>query len=877
MTTISACPDQSTWLRFLEEQVHEPELSVLGNHLDACPACTNEMGRLAGSWSLDGGRHPAPLALATATHNMLQELAANPDLSRAADAAAFDRLLPEIPGLTDFVRVGQGGMGVVYRAQEINLNRTVAVKVMSGSGLASTSSRLRAEREALTLARLQHPNVVQIFRSGEANGFPYLIMEWIQGGTLQDRICQKPLDPMEAATLVRDLALAIGEAHALGIIHRDIKPDNVLMMPSSRPDRPPVPKLADFGLSRPDDATPGLTGVGLIVGTPSYIAPEQTSLDSTLGEVGPATDIHGLGATLYALISGQPPYNGQTSRESLLRSASGVVTPLESLCHGLSLDLKTIVEKCLQHSPQRRYRSAGDLADDLTRFLAGEPILARPISKPERLAKWARRKPLAAAVTLLLGLGGIAGIVGTSYHLHSISFALTEKDQALDTAKLAVELGKRTQDQLRASLGSLTNDVVDRMIQRGPALDAGDRDFLRSVREMYLKLPLEFDPLEAHKYRANGLFKLANLFFQIEQYDEVHTCAKAALADCDAALALDPEDRQIAKMRLKLLLSDHHALFRSQRFPESEQAARRLIDESQWIAQIDPASGNSVAHALISLGINLAETNRSEEAIGFVSKGIALFEQIRRESPDNDARWHSMAMGHYNAALCLSHAGQPEGQKAQLLTMLSVAEEAAQKFPAKRLNFLNVQQIGLGFLAGTYLREGRLQESKELVDRALTLSRIALESQPDQALLVKLRDGLIDSAILEYEICKQEHRPLDAEAALQEAVQAARQNRLETPAIYYHSHRLMESLRQIAALFEQTNQAEAARRAYEEIIEVARPWLNFERHTTAVRETMNNAMDRLISQASLEGNHGRVASLTAERIQQQMGRPDEQK
>lgn len=254
-------------------------------------------------------------------------------------------------------------------ARDTALDRMVAVKVLWSFGPLSDAARARATRESLMLARLNHPNVITIYGTGgTAEGVPYLVMELVAGQSLQQRIDAEPLPPREAARIVRDLARGLSEVHALGIVHRDLKPDNVLLARTAGPGGD-LPKLADFGLARPDDAAANLTQADAIAGTPSFMAAEQTGLDPTLGDVGPATDIHGLGAVLYAAVVGRAPYEAKTPGESLGLAARGEPTGLPILTARCPPDLRTIVEKCLWPDPVQRYRAPGDLADDLERFL----------------------------------------------------------------------------------------------------------------------------------------------------------------------------------------------------------------------------------------------------------------------------------------------------------------------------------------------------------------------------------------------------------------------------------------------------------------------------------------------------------------------------
>ena len=267
-----------------------------------------------------------------------------------------------VPGLTDLVEVGRGGMGVVYRARESRLDRVVAVKVLAPDATPTPERRSRAEREALLLTRIVHPNVVQILYVTDVAGAPAIVMEWIDGPSLDERVGAGTLPAAEAAALVADVGRGVAALHARGIIHRDIKPANVLLAPAAG-GRRPTPKLVDFGLARPDaDPGPAVTRDGIAVGTSSFMAPEQTGLDPALGQVGTAADIHALGGLLSWLLCGSAPFDAKSTSESLRRAAAGEFRPLGALVAGVPADLtppRATVRRRSGGAPLTRGRRAG--------------------------------------------------------------------------------------------------------------------------------------------------------------------------------------------------------------------------------------------------------------------------------------------------------------------------------------------------------------------------------------------------------------------------------------------------------------------------------------------------------------------------------------
>ena len=304
--------------------------------------------------------------------------------------------------------IAEGGMGVIFKARQVSLDRVLALKMIRSGRFATPDDLQRFRLEAEAAAHLDHPNIVPIHEVGEHEGHHYYSMKLVEGGSLAAHAGRFAADPRAAATLVATVARAVHHAHQRGILHRDLKPANILL--SAPPGGPPghwTPLIADFGLSKRVEAAPsaGLTRSGSIVGTPGYMAPEQA--DGERGAITTAVDIHALGAILYELIAGRPPFRAGTVLETLRLVREEEPARPRSFNPRVDRDLETIALKCLEKAPSSRYTSATALADDLDRWLAGMPIQARPASLPERLVKWARRRRTVAAL-LFVGVLAIA-------------------------------------------------------------------------------------------------------------------------------------------------------------------------------------------------------------------------------------------------------------------------------------------------------------------------------------------------------------------------------------------------------------------------------------------------------------------------------------
>jgi WD40 repeat protein/Flp pilus assembly protein TadD/tRNA A-37 threonylcarbamoyl transferase component Bud32 len=317
----------------------------------------------------------------------------------STEASPLAEVLPEVPGYAIESVLGRGGMGVVYKARHLALKRTVAIKMMLAGNHAGELDRTRFKAEAEAVARLQHPNIVQVHEVGEHQGCPYCALEFVVGGSLDRKLAGNPLPAEQAVALAELLARAMEVAHQARVIHRDLKPANVLLSADG------TPKITDFGLAKKLDEA-SQTQTGAVMGTPSYMAPEQAVGSK---EIGPAVDVYALGAILYEILTGRPPFKAANAYDTILQIMADEPVPPTRLNPKVPRDLETVCLKCLHKEPQRRYASAAALGDDLRRLREGEPIQARPVGRVERAIKWVRRNPVVAA---LLALVVIVAAVG---------------------------------------------------------------------------------------------------------------------------------------------------------------------------------------------------------------------------------------------------------------------------------------------------------------------------------------------------------------------------------------------------------------------------------------------------------------------------------
>jgi WD40 repeat protein/tRNA A-37 threonylcarbamoyl transferase component Bud32 len=411
------------------------------------------------------------------------------------------------PGYEVVGELGRGGMGVVYLAWQVRLKRLVALKMLRDGALADAEALARFRAEAEAVGRLQHPNIVQVHEVGEHDGRPFLVLEYVAGGSLAQRLDGTPWAARPAAALVEALARAIDAAHRQGIVHRDLKPANILLVSgglvrgegsSATTHASPLtihqPKITDFGLAKFLVGGSEQTQSGQVMGTASYMAPEQAGGQTRL--VGPPTDVYALGAVLYELLTGRPPFRGETVMETLQQVSAGNPVPISRLQPRVPRDVETICLKCLEREPHRRYPGALELAEDLQRFLAGLPVRARPIGPVGRLGRWCRRNPALAgsigmAAAALLAAAGVSLVFGLSEHQAAIALEATLQQTKRDAARLQWDRGRGLCEQGQVGQGLL---VLARVLQMLPADD--------SLLQPALRLDLADFARQLHSLRA---------------------------------------------------------------------------------------------------------------------------------------------------------------------------------------------------------------------------------------------------------------------------------------------------------------------------------------------------------------------------------------
>jgi len=561
-----------------------------------------------------------------------------------------------LPNYEFLEELGRGGMGVVWKARQLGLDRFVAIKMILSGSQASQEEMQRFQAEAQALARIRHPNIVQVYEvgswlpAGSSERLPFIAMEYVDGQRL-DRICAgMPMSPLESAELVQVLAEAIHGAHELGIVHRDLKPANVLIsVPGSASSSTSssdaraspglsladcVPKITDFGLAKRLEDDGAQTHSGALIGTPSYMAPEQARGQSRT--VTPAADVYALGAILYELLTGRPPFRGTTIWETVDQVIhTEPVTP-RALQPRVPRDLETICLKCLQKSPGRRYETAASLAADLARFLRREPIHARPTGPVERLFLWTRRNPLVASLAAALLAAIAVGFAVVSYlYLQAAAnyaAAARARDDKAQALRDLVEQQAETRNALqraRSALERISDRVVEESFSRHPRLTEADKQYLRQFLADYEELAQQADDSTAARHlRAEGHARIGRLRQRLGDVGEARAAYEVAHKLDDELLGENRHDRTARRRRAEVASGQGQLEERTGNprgaFPHYNSA----LEDYRQLAEEDPndaAARRGLAQTLLNLGMlhrALGQLNESRRELNAASREL---------------------------------------------------------------------------------------------------------------------------------------------------------------------------------------------------------------------------------------------------------------
>jgi serine/threonine-protein kinase len=783
------------------------------------------------------------------------------DQDRLTRLAAPFRSLRPAPALPAGARVGgyellgelaRGGMGVVYRARQLRPNRVVALKMLRAGPRAGADELRRFRAEAEAAARLDHPNIVPIYEVGEHDGQPFFSMKLVDGGHLGTRVPELLDSPRESAALLAAVARAVHYAHQRGVLHRDLKPANILLQMGNgewgvgneagsfpTPHSPfPIPKITDFGLAKllsADGSTPdglgGLTQTGTALGTPAYMAPEQAAGGPAAATT--AADVYSLGAILYELLTGRPPFRAETPLATLRRVTESEPERPRQVRAGVPRDLETVALKCLEKDPARRYPSAAELADDLERWLRGETIKARPVGPLGALERWARRQPVLAGLAAALAVAVVAGLAASTVlwrQAERHAAAAEERERESERLRTLAEQNWRESERLRELVEAnfrlahrAVGDFCNRFTEQQLNDDAARQGLGRELLDTALKYYQEFlavrgdDPALLEEF-ADAHFRLASLKSMTGSRTEALAAFEKARSIYDDLIRRHPDRASLRSARAWILnriglvqadlgrQTDALASFRDARVALEELTARRPEDAE-------------LAHRIVSV---LGHEGNAHRALGDRAAADDCYrrqgeqaERVQRLLPGNRVARLDQAVSLHNRAITApDRAAAAELQR----QALRIEEALVAERPGLRDTVIALAK-SYWELAGDQVSAGRPEEAVRSARRGVELLENLAKNQPRATnVLSELAAGLRQLGIAQREA--DQLRP--ALASLQEAMRIDARLVEDHPDLPGYLNNAAKDHFDIGLLLMRNNQWSDAARAFEKACELRR-------------------------------------------------------
>jgi serine/threonine-protein kinase len=655
------------------------------------------------------------------------------------------------PAFGDYELLGEiarGGMGVVYKARQVSLNRTVALKMILAGQFASADDVQRFRLEAEAAASLDHPNIVPIYEVGARDGQPYFSMKLIDGGKLTAHVHQYVRQPRSAARVLATVARAVEHAHQRGLLHRDLKPANILL------DHEGQPHVTDFGLAKRVSAGRDLTRSGCAVGTPSYMAPEQAA--GPRAALTTAADVYSLGAVLYEMLTGRPPFRAETPLETLLEVVEREPDRPRALNPRVHRDLETICLKCLHKEPGKRYASAAALADELERYLRGEPIQARPSSALERAWRWCRRKPLVASLFTALALAVVGGLAGMGYLLarakenaaearlqkaeadRNAGEARLQKAEADRNAGEAQRQRQRAEENLHKAQQAVKdlsfrfserlNEVPGLLKVRKELLEAGlqySRDFLRQRGP---------DPSQDAQL-ADIELRVVQLASMVGTMEEARDAYLKAFAVFQELLRTDPDNPHLQDGLGHIctnLGSVLQATGQTQAAFEKLRLGRDLYERLYQRNPNDPHFARALSGVCTNLGTVHRAAGRVAESLACFQEAHALLEQLVRRHPKNGGYQGSLAVCLINVGIVQGVLGQKE-EALKAYEQARLAQEKLLRADSRNQNLARDLALNYRRIGERAVNSGQPAEGKRLLLQGQSLLKQLLRDHPNNA------------------------------------------------------------------------------------------------------------------------------------------------
>jgi tetratricopeptide (TPR) repeat protein len=723
MADPARCRSDDELEKFVGRVLAPEAMEETAGHVEACERCAEAVDRMlqraaaASDVRSDADKSvallnlPPPPPPSADTADVRGRTGAADFTTRAgAGPSSSDAAALTIPGYEILGLLGRGGMGDVFKARDVRLGRLVAVKRINAQRTSGEELR-RFQAEAKALARLQHPHIVQIFEVNEHQGQPYFAMELVAGGSLDKKLSQAPVTPPHAAALLETLARTMHAAHLQGIVHRDLKPANILLTLDGQP------KITDFGLAKHLDDEGTLTRSGMLMGTPGYMAPEQAAGDAKT--IGPAADVHALGAVLYEMLTGWPPFRAAAMLETLEMVRTADPVPPSRLQAGIPRDLETICLKCLEKLPARRYAGALELAEDLRRFLAQQPIAARRAGRIERVVKWARRRPAAAALVATVVVAVVAlGVLG--------AWSNVRLRQAAERAQARLR-------QARAVVNDMYTKIAEEWLAEEPYQDPLRQEFLEKALSLYQEFVGESgsDPA-VRREAARAWFRMGQIRRTLDQAVQARAAYDQAVNLQEALRDEFPSEPCYRQDLANTFNWVGELLRESGRPPDEAERFYRRAKELQEVLMRELAGasriGQELARSHYNLGIVHLEQAHYSEAGANLDRAITLLEELRTHGDAADLS-HELARCLINRGILQKEQQRLDEAQADYRRAIELMEGLKS---AGRLRAVQKRDLGLALhnAGNLFWQRGDQAHAVEELRRAVQIFERLVEDFP---------------------------------------------------------------------------------------------------------------------------------------------------
>lgn len=622
--------------------------------------------------------------------------------------------------------LGRGGMGVVYRARQQRPDRIVALKLVRRDRLdmlprdSQTSALDRFSQESQAAAQLMHDHIATVYEVGQVDGEPFYSMQYVEGASLGEILREGPLSGKKAAEYLEPIARAVQAAHDRGVLHRDLKPQNILI--EAVTDRPLV---VDFGLAKLAEMDEQLTTAGEVMGSPPYMSPEQT-VDSS--RITGTADVYGLGATLYHAITGRPPFQAATPIETIRQVLERQPVAPRELNAEVDLDLETICLKCLEKEPARRYATPGDLADDLQRYIEDRPIVARPIGRVGRFHRWCRRNPVVASLTgatvFALLVAAVIGIIG---------YASTSA--ALDKAQIALGKSERSLKHARDVVHRFFTLVSEDKLLNQPGMQPLQKELLAEALTYYRRfLDDHADDPSLRDELALTNFRVGRITEKLESPSEAIPFYRLAAKMESELLSATPENRE----RLEALGTTQNALgralTRSNQLDEAKKSYKASLEIRRKLHKTYPDEigyARMLANTEMNLGLTAKESGESEQASEYYQNAMKLRESILADHPDDVETLRDLGMGYYNLGVLAAEQQQDIESVAEHFKAAINTFERLHELTPRDLDIQLRLIMSNRILAAFYLESQKSEEADQHYRSALSIAETLARNNPD--------------------------------------------------------------------------------------------------------------------------------------------------